>query len=66
MVAKNDEILSELRRNLQDKYRNLKFRAIGVDLSVSGGEFMSKIAEQTNDLQITMLFNIAGYLFMDV
>lgn len=43
------------------RYPNQEFRAIGVDLSKSE-EALSKIQQGTNDIDIQILFNNAGYI----
>lgn len=65
LIAKADDVLEQLKPILNDKFPQLSFRFIGVDLSVSGDEYMNEIIEKTGDLNVSILFNNAGYLLMD-
>lgn len=65
-VAKDDEAMSELQPTLRGKFPLQKFRFIATDLSNSSGDYLQDIIKHTDDLQVSLLFNNAGYLIMDV
>lgn len=68
IIALNDKILEETHKELVSKYPKIEFRAIGVDLGTSdhtnGQDYMKEIIEKTDDLDIQIVFNNAGYLVM--
>lgn len=68
IVALNDNILSETYNEFTKKYPNLEFRKIGVDLGTSdhkeGNDYMKEIIDKTDDIDIQIVFNNAGYLVM--
>ena len=46
---------------LKQKYQNVIFRDVGVDLSLPGG-YMKSIIDATSDVDIQIVFNNAGYI----
>jgi len=60
LVALPDDLLNNVTGDLSNKYPNLKFIPVGVNL----GEYdmMSKIEQATKDLKISLVFNNAGFL----
>eukprot|EP00741_Cyanophora_paradoxa_P022547 tig00000248_g21773.t1 len=63
LVAIDNEDLTKTQKELAAKYKDLEFRAIGVDLSSIGGQgYMPKIIEGTKDISIQCVFCNAGYL----
>jgi len=62
IVALKDQLLDELHSKLQAQYPQLEFRAVGVDLSGSSGDYMQAIAQATEDIDVSLLFNNAGYI----
>jgi len=64
IVALQDNLLDELHSKLKAQYPQLEFRAVGVDLSGSSGDYMPAIAEATDDIDVSLLFNNAGYIII--
>jgi len=62
LVALDDHFLRELHKRLQKEYKDLEFRAVGVDLGLLDGGYMKPILQATEDLEINLLFNNAGYV----
>ncbi len=67
LVAKEQDLLLDLQSLLHSTFPRLKFRVIVTDLSIrDNNQYLKDIIEQTSDLDISLLFNIAGYLLMEV
>lgn len=62
MVALDDDLLKNFHNEISSQYPNLKFRAIGCDLGTD--TYMQKIIQNTEDIQISLLFNNAGYVLI--
>lgn len=62
IVALKDKLLDELHAKMQKQHPHLEFRAVGVDLSGSSGDYMEPIKEATKDIDVSLLFNNAGYI----
>jgi short-subunit dehydrogenase len=63
LVALDDEMLVNAREDLQERYQNVTFKAVGVNLSMSNAEELVRIVdEQTRDLDINLVFNNAGFI----
>jgi len=60
IVALDDPILRDFYKKIQEDYPSLQFRAVGVDLG--GEDYLEKIIEATKDLDISLLFNNAGFI----
>jgi len=60
IVALDDTVLREFHEKIQKEFPNLQFRAVGVDLG--GADYLERIIENTNDIDICLLFNNAGFI----
>jgi short-subunit dehydrogenase len=60
MVAIDDDLLKTSHANMQKSFPALKFRKVGVDLS--SPTFMDAVKSATDDLNINLLFNNAGFI----
>ena len=60
IAALDDHLLKKSLETLKATYKNVEFRGVGVDLSSS--EFMTKLGDATRDIEITLIFNNAGYI----
>ncbi|KAH6598764.1 hypothetical protein BASA61_002839 [Batrachochytrium salamandrivorans] len=60
IAALEDPLLKSSVDGLAKKYPKLQFRAVGVNLASK--DFMTKIQDATNDIEIAMVFNNAGYI----
>jgi len=61
IVALDDDLLKSFHKTLTEKYPQLEFRAIGVDLSQSEAA-LAQVAEATQDIDVQIVFNNAGYI----
>ena len=61
IVAFPDSAFEKNLKMVREKYPNVTFRDVKVDLSKQG-EFITKIAQATADIDIQILFNNAGYI----
>jgi short-subunit dehydrogenase len=61
LVALDDSLLSTTFSELQNKYPNLTFKKVGVNLGQEG-KYMDPIVEATKDLDVALVFNNAGYI----
>jgi len=66
IVALDDELLSTFHKEISETYPNLEFRAVGVNLSQRNGDYdyLNIIKEKTNDIDVQILINCAGYLLL--
>lgn len=68
ICALDNDFLKSTLADVKQKYPNLEFRAIGVDLGTAdhqnGHDYMEKIIAATSDIDIQVVFNNAGYLIM--
>jgi len=62
IVALDEPILHDLHEKLQKQYPELEFRAVGVDLS--GDAYMEALASATDDIEVSLLFNNAGFIMV--
>ncbi|KAF5219003.1 hypothetical protein ECC02_008085 [Trypanosoma cruzi] len=62
LVALEDPGLHSTFAELQKKYPKRSFRKVAVDLGGEGMRYMAPIIEATQDLDVGLLFNNAGYL----
>jgi len=60
LVALDDPLLADVYKTLSKQYPSLEFRAIGVDLTKD--TYMDPIKQATQDLDISLLFNNAGFV----
>eukprot|EP01111_Echinosteliopsis_oligospora_P002012 TRINITY_DN1293_c0_g1_i1.p1 TRINITY_DN1293_c0_g1~~TRINITY_DN1293_c0_g1_i1.p1 ORF type:complete len:310 (+),score=88.42 TRINITY_DN1293_c0_g1_i1:98-1027(+) len=63
LVALDDDLLKTVHANLSSQYKNLQFRKVGVDLS-NPEAYLTPIREATKDIDVSLLFNNAGYVTM--
>ena len=61
VVSLDDDILKATIKQLKEQFPDLQFRSIGVSFS-PGVEYMKKIRESTDDIEIPIIFNNAGFL----
>jgi len=61
LVALPDNLLDDTFAKLSDTYRGVQFRKIGVNLGDVNGSYLNVIAEETQDLDIQIIFSNAGY-----
>jgi len=65
LVALDNELLKNFHADLKSQYPKLEFRAVGVDLSNNtSDEYMNPIKEATQNIDVNLLFNNAGYIQM--
>ncbi|KAH9578304.1 Short-chain dehydrogenase/reductase SDR [Trypanosoma melophagium] len=62
LVALDDPLANKTFAEFQKKYPKQNFRKVGVDLGDGSMKYMSEIIEATKDIEITLLFNNAGYI----
>ncbi|KPA81178.1 putative mitochondrial short-chain dehydrogenase [Leptomonas pyrrhocoris] len=62
LVALDDKILEDTFQELQKKYPRVEFRKVGVNLAAKDYAYMADIKSKTDDLEINVLFNNAGYI----
>jgi len=62
LVALNDKLLENFHATVTAQYPKLQFRAVGVDLSSDETGYMNTIIKNTSDLDVSILFNNAGYI----
>ncbi|EKF27634.1 hypothetical protein MOQ_008639 [Trypanosoma cruzi marinkellei] len=62
LVALEEPALHSTFAELQKKYPKCSFRKVGVDLGGEGMRYMAPIIEATQDIDVALLFNNAGYL----
>jgi len=60
IVALDDPLLRDFYKKMQDEFPKLEFRAVGTDLG--GDDYLQKIIEATSDIDISLLFNNAGFI----
>ena len=60
IVAYPDRLLDEKMASFKLRYPSLEFRSVAIDLSSSA--VMQEIRTQTDDLEINLVFNNAGYI----
>lgn len=61
LVALDDGLLKSTFEELQKKFPNRQFRKVGVNLGAQGA-YMGPIVEATDDIQVNLVFNNAGYI----
>ncbi|KCV69025.1 hypothetical protein H696_04445 [Fonticula alba] len=68
IVSLDDQLLKDTTQELRTKFPQVEFRSVGVNLGQPG--FLPEVIEATKDIDISLLFNNAGYvtpgLFFDV
>ncbi|KAG5495131.1 hypothetical protein JKF63_02184 [Porcisia hertigi] len=62
LVALDDKTLADTFSELQKKYPNVQFRKVGVNLAAHNYAYMESIIRQTDDIEIGLVFNNAGYI----
>lgn len=61
MVALDDKLFADSFDYMTKTYTNIQFRRVGCNLGKQGG-YMQAIKDATKDLEITLIFNNAGYV----
>eukprot|EP00003_Mantamonas_plastica_P029899 TRINITY_DN719_c0_g1_i4.p1 TRINITY_DN719_c0_g1~~TRINITY_DN719_c0_g1_i4.p1 ORF type:complete len:229 (+),score=52.16 TRINITY_DN719_c0_g1_i4:24-689(+) len=64
IVALDDDLLKDFTKTMQLEFKELEFRAVGVNMSADG--YLDEIIEQTKDINVSLVFNNAGYLMVGV
>lgn len=64
IVALDDELLQSTFTQLQEEFQSVEIRAIPVNLGADPEKYMARIAEATDDIQVSILVNNAGFLLM--
>eukprot|EP00796_Vickermania_ingenoplastis_P004450 gene4451-3247_t len=62
LVALPNDLLTSTCEELKKKYPSVEFRSAGVDLGAKNEEYMDEIKVVTNDINVNLLFNNAGYI----
>eukprot|EP00924_Labyrinthula_sp_SR-Ha-C_P001057 snap_masked-scaffold_7-processed-gene-12.11-mRNA-1 protein AED:0.00 eAED:0.00 QI:0/-1/0/1/-1/1/1/0/313 len=62
IVAYPDDTLKKAVPELETMFPERKFISVGVDLSLPDLSFMKEVKEKTKDIDISLIFNNAGYL----
>ena len=60
LVALDDKLLADFYATITKKYPKLSFRKVGVNLG--GGDYVTPIQEATKDIDVTLVFNNAGFI----
>lgn len=67
LVSLDDDFLKTTMKEIKGEYPDLEFRSVGVTFS-PGIPYLDKIKEATKDIDVTVVFNNAGFItlgFMD-
>lgn len=64
IVALDDDLLPITHAELQKGFPSVEIRAVPVNLGADSDKYMTRIAEATDDIQVSILFNNAGFLVM--
>ncbi|KAG5469082.1 hypothetical protein GH5_02367 [Leishmania sp. Ghana 2012 LV757] len=62
LVALDDKMLADTFAELQKKYPHVQFRKVGVNLAAKDYAYMKDITSQTDDIEVGLVFNNAGYI----
>ncbi|KAI9307146.1 hypothetical protein BJ944DRAFT_262395 [Cunninghamella echinulata] len=62
VVALDDGLMTSFKEAIVQEFPERTFRFIGCDLSNSQGDYLTKIREQTDDIDIQILCNNAGFI----
>ncbi|KAK7197874.1 3-ketoacyl-CoA reductase [Novymonas esmeraldas] len=62
LVALDDKMLADTFAELQKKYPYVQFRKVGVNLAAKDYAYMKDITSLTDDIEINLVFNNAGYI----
>ncbi|KEG12099.1 putative short-chain dehydrogenase [Trypanosoma grayi] len=62
LIALDDPLLNNTFTELQKRYPQRSFRKVGVNLGEESMRYMSPIIDVTKDLDVSLLFNNAGYI----
>jgi len=61
VVSLDDDFLKATIKQLKETFPDIKFRSVGVSFS-PGVDYLKKIKESTEDIEIPIIFNNAGFL----
>lgn len=64
IVALDDDLLQRTHTELRKEFPAVEIRAVPVNLGADPDKYMARIAEATNDIQVSILINNAGFLLM--
>jgi len=62
MVALDDKLFAEVHGLMVKKHPSLEFRKVGVDLSLADGSYMDPIIKATDNIDVQLIFNNAGFV----
>ncbi|EGD73961.1 hypothetical protein PTSG_05655 [Salpingoeca rosetta] len=62
LVALDDDVLTHTFAEIQQKFPNIQFRKVGVNLGGPEAGYMPAIIKATNDIHVTLVFNNAGFI----
>ncbi|KPI83374.1 hypothetical protein ABL78_7589 [Leptomonas seymouri] len=62
LVALDDKMLEDTFQELKKKYPIVEFRKVGVNLGAKDYAYMADIISKTDDIEINLIFNNAGYI----
>jgi short-subunit dehydrogenase len=62
LVALPGELLDGAHKELSKKYGAVQFRKVGVNLGQQGGDYLNDIIKSTDDIDVNLLFNNAGFM----
>jgi short-subunit dehydrogenase len=62
MVALDDQMLRDAVADVTAKYPTVSFRSCGCNLGDSNSGYMDKIVKMTSDIDVTLIFNNAGFI----
>ena len=60
LVALDDQLLHDFHAELEEAHPELEFRKVATNLG--GGDYMSPIKEETEDITVQLVFNNAGFI----
>ena len=61
VVSLDDDILKATMKQLKETFPDLEFRSVGVNFA-PGVDYLNQIKEATKDIDVTIVFNNAGFL----
>ncbi|OBZ83753.1 Very-long-chain 3-oxoacyl-CoA reductase [Choanephora cucurbitarum] len=62
VVALNDAVLEAFKETIAKEYPQVEFRFVGCDLSNANGNYLESIKQVTNDIDVQILCNNAGFI----
>ena len=62
VVALKDALLQQTTTELKERFPNVQFRSVGVDLTRADGKYVDEIEANTRDIEVSLLFLNAGFM----